>query len=186
MVVDLRSDEQLLEDSLLEIDAFGVFYERHAEAVLAYLLYRTRNAERALDLTAETFAHALAGRRSFSPALGVARGWLFGIARHTLWESERRRGSADRARRRLGMQRLSFDDEELARVEALIDLEREDPPVSAMVNDLPVDQRDAVLARVVDERDYRDIAADLQVTEHTVRQRVSRGLAKLKERREHA
>jgi DNA-directed RNA polymerase specialized sigma24 family protein len=40
-------------------------------------------------------------------------------------------------------------------------------------------ERMAVKARVIDERDYADIAADDDSTEATIRQRVSRGLNKL-------
>ena len=45
---------------------------------------------------------------------------------------------------------------------------------------LPADQREAVLARIVDERDYGEIAADLR-SESVARKRVSRGLARLRD-----
>ena len=56
---------------------------------LAFFYPATRLADIAADLTAETFAAALASARSFDPEQGNARGWLFGIARHQLadaWE----------------------------------------------------------------------------------------------------
>jgi RNA polymerase sigma-70 factor (ECF subfamily) len=45
---------------------------------------------------------------------------------------------------------------------------------------LPAEQRDAVLARVVDERPYPEIAAEMNCSELLVRQRVSRGLRQLR------
>ena len=45
---------------------------------------------------------------------------------------------------------------------------------------LPTDQRTAVLARIVDEGEYADIAVRQGVSEAVVRQRVSRGLAGLR------
>ncbi|MBX5470690.1 MAG: sigma-70 region 4 domain-containing protein [Thermoleophilaceae bacterium] len=51
-----------------------------------------------------------------------------------------------------------------------------------LVERLPPDQRDAVTARIVDERDYAGIARDLRCSESVVRQRVSRGLRALKVR----
>ena len=45
---------------------------------------------------------------------------------------------------------------------------------------LPPAQRDAVLARVVDERPYAEIAQEMQCSELLVRQRVSRGLRALR------
>jgi DNA-directed RNA polymerase specialized sigma24 family protein len=44
------------------------------------------------------------------------------------------------------------------------------------------DQQFAVRAHVVEERDYAEIAEDLNVSEAVVRKRVSRGLAALRQR----
>ena len=49
-----------------------------------------------------------------------------------------------------------------------------------MLDELPAAQREALTARVVDERDYRDIAAELECSEAVVRQRVARGLKTLR------
>ena len=57
----LRSDEDLLAAS--DGASFEAFYRRHAERMLGYFARRTRDAELAADLTAETFAAALAARR---------------------------------------------------------------------------------------------------------------------------
>ena len=46
-----------------------------------------------------------------------------------------------------------------------------------LVAGLPVEQRDAIRAHVVDERDYDDIAASTHTSQAAVRKRVSRGLA---------
>ncbi len=48
----------------------------------------------------------------------------------------------------------------------------------------PVDQREAVLARIVDERSYEELARTLQTSQSVIRQRVSRGLAALRQRAE--
>ncbi|HEX6389926.1 MAG TPA: RNA polymerase sigma factor [Solirubrobacteraceae bacterium] len=189
MTGESRADEDLLVAARDDPEAFGAFYRRHADAVLNYLLLRTRDADRSLDLTAETFAIALAHRRRYRPERGPARAWLFGIAKNVLRDSHRKAASATKTRRKLGMQILAFDDAELERVEALIDAQRSAVPLTCLVEGLAPEQREAVLARVVDERDYRDISAELDVSEHTVRQRVSRGLArltKLKEERDNA
>jgi RNA polymerase sigma-70 factor, ECF subfamily len=48
-----------------DADAFAALYDREAQAVLVFIARRTLDAELALDLTAETFAQAFRGRRSF-------------------------------------------------------------------------------------------------------------------------
>jgi RNA polymerase sigma-70 factor (ECF subfamily) len=82
-------DSELLLQTARDPEAFGTFYDRFEADILAFFYPATRRADIAADLTAETFAAALASARSFDPEQGNARGWLFGIARHQLadaWE----------------------------------------------------------------------------------------------------
>jgi len=172
---ELRSDEDLLSDR--DGASFEVFYRRHAERMLGYFVRRTRDAELAADLTAETFAAALAGRRRFRPAAGPASAWLFGIASKKLIDAQRRGYAERRAQRRLGMERIELTDEDIARIEGLAGIE-----AGELIDVLVPDQRVAVQAHVVEEREYAEIAQDLNVSEAVVRKRVSRGLAALRHR----
>jgi RNA polymerase sigma factor (sigma-70 family) len=169
------SDEQLLEASSGEPAAFGVFYARHEERMLRYFVGRVGDAEVAADLTAETFAAALLGAHRFQVRRGPAVAWLFGIARNTLAASKRRGRVEARARARIGMPSLVLTDELVERIDAL------SGPALELVGGLPADQQQAVRARVLDEREYPEIAKDLRCSEAVVRKRVSRGLAHLRD-----
>ena len=81
-----------------------------------------------------------------------------------------------RARRKLALPRLEVDDDLVERIEAL------GPEARALelLERLPPDQADAVRARVLDQRSYKDIAASVRVSEAVVRKRVSRGLLTLR------
>jgi RNA polymerase sigma factor (sigma-70 family) len=160
-------------------EGFGRFYLRHEDAMLAYFLRRTRSAELAADLTAETFAQALQGRRSFDASLGSARGWLFGIAKHVLSESIRRGRVQDAVRRRLGLERLALDDDAIARIDELTGEQ-----ASAALRELPEHHREAIEGRVLDEDGYDELAARLRCSNSVVRQRVSRGLRMMHDRLE--
>ena len=159
-------------------DGFAVFYRRHVEAILRYHARWARDPEVAADLTAETFAAALEAKHRFAPGGPPARAWLFGIAVKKLADYHRRGYAEDRARRRLGMERVEPTDADLRWIESL----GGDVEVAEFVDELPDDQRIAVTSRVVDERDYEDIAAELQISTAGVRKRVSRGLAVLRGR----
>jgi len=104
--------------------------------------------------------------------------WLLTIARNTLRASVRRGVVADDARRRLGSQPLVLGDEALERIEYLAGLDL--PPLEQLLGNLPDDLREAVVARVLDERDYDEIAAQLGCSQQVVRRRVSRGLTRLR------
>ena len=61
---------------------------------------------------------------------------------------------------------------------SLGDTSRLDRPLAQ----LPAVQRDAIRARVLDERSYTEIASEIDCSEAVVRQRVHRGLSRLRER----
>src|SRR5687767_15596517 len=90
---------------------FAAFYREHVRSLTGFFLHRTGDPELAMDLAAETFAEALAGRRRFDPRKGTESMWLYGIARHKLARALERGRVEDRARRRLGMAPLVLDDE---------------------------------------------------------------------------
>jgi RNA polymerase sigma factor (sigma-70 family) len=169
-------DEQLLALTPRHPDAFGTFYERHVRLVMGYLVRATGDAEQALDLTAEVFAAALVAAKRFKQG-PPASAWLVGIARNKVAAARRREARAYEARRKLGMSRLEFDDEEIDRALEMLDADRTDH--LAALAELSKDEREAVHARVLDERDYADIAAAHGTSQAAIRQRVSRGLAKL-------
>jgi RNA polymerase sigma-70 factor (ECF subfamily) len=75
------------------------------------------------------------------------------------------------------MARLTYSDDALERVEELLDAEAR--LYTNGTADLPPAEREAVVARVIEERDYDEIAAASGATPAAIRQRVSRGLAKL-------
>lgn len=176
MVQLVRNDEDLLTSR--DPASFELFYSRHVEGVLGFFARRTRDAELAADLTAETFAAALAGRRRFRPQSGAASAWLFGIAMKKLADAQRRGYAERRACRRLGMERLELSDDDIARIDAL----GESSNASALLELLAADQRDAIRAHVLEEESYAEIAAREHVSEAVVRKRVSRGLAAVRER----
>jgi RNA polymerase sigma-70 factor (ECF subfamily) len=53
-----------------------------------------------------------------------------------------------------------------------------------MLDGLLEDQRAAITARVIEERDYAEIAAATRTSESVIRKRVSRGLAGLRQQME--
>ncbi len=161
--------------------AFESFYRRWLPVVTRFHLRRVGSRELAFDLTAETFAAVVVALDDFDPARGSAPGWLFAIAEHKLRSSFRRGRVEARARRALGHRRVTLDDDDLARVEELVSLGGA-AHVDALLAELPAEQERAVRARVLDERSYADIAGEVRCSEAVVRQRVHRGLARLRSR----
>ncbi len=155
-------------------------YARHREPLLLFLARRTADPQVALDLWAETFAHAAAGRRRFrGRSEEEAAAWLYGIARRQLAMYYRRGRSERRALDRLKLERPPADPgvlAEIARRAGLAELRSE---LEAALAQLSPAVRDAVQLRVVDELSYPDVSRRLGISEPAARARVSRGLAAL-------
>jgi len=176
---DLRTDGELLVATATDPDAFGTFFRRHVRGVLGFFRRRGATAEVAIDLTAETFAAALEASRRYELRPEPARNWLYGIAWNKLHEAQRRGRADDAARRALGMAPIVLSDEGIARIESLAGT-----PALELMETLPTQQRDAVRARVIDGREYDDIADELSCSSSVVRKRVSRGLGAMRSKLE--
>jgi len=173
-----RSDAELLASTRRQPDAFALFYDRYERAIMGYLLRRTGDAEVAADLTAEVFAAALGAAHRYRPDTPTAAAWLFTIA-HNILSKSRRRGRVEAAaRKRLGItEAVRFAPEELSGAELAVG---GDSWALELLQRLPSEQRDAIRARILDERSYDEIAVELRVSELVVRKRVSRGLSRLR------
>ena len=180
-----ESDADLLAASARDPEAFGRFYDRYAVALLGFFVRRTADAQTAADLTAETFAAAFASRRSYRDTGAPAFAWLLGIARHHLADALRHERVDDRARRRLGLERVALDDESLARIEELADLRAFRAAVADALDALPPETARAVALRVTEELPYREVAERLGCSEGAARVRVARGLRRLSDLLEH-
>lgn len=175
---DRRREDALIEGARSSAGGFATFYRHFERPVLGFFMRASGRPELAADLTAETFARALEAISGFDRARGRADQWLFGIARNVLADSYRRGRVEAAARERLGLPPLILDDhaaETIARLSS-------DRAVAAALASLPREQLEAIEARVLDERDYPEIAGALRCSEALVRQRVSRGLRTLRTR----
>jgi RNA polymerase sigma-70 factor (ECF subfamily) len=165
------TDEELLTSG--DPLGFGLFYERHQPGVYAYFARRV-GRDLAEDLIAETFASALVAQRRFEPGLTPAAGWLYTIAARRLVDFRRRAAVARRTRDLLA-QTVDPIAPPSPEIPALL-LDR----ATGLLRHLPREQRDAILAYVVADESYQEIAQRSRASEVSIRQRASRGLIALR------
>lgn len=110
------SDAQLLVASRTDPSQFGVFYDRHAAAILTFCTRPSGWLDTGVDLTGEVFAAAYARRASFPRTGASAYPWLYGIARRQVGTFHRRRRVADRYRRRFGITPFETTGDDFERV----------------------------------------------------------------------
>jgi RNA polymerase sigma factor (sigma-70 family) len=162
-----------------DAEAFGVFFARYSGQLLGYVRQRVGSADMAADLSSETFAAGLLSVHR-GHASGVEDGltWLRGIARHKIIDSYRDGRLQDQARTQLGLERIELQEGDRRAIERLAAFET---PLHMALEKLSPDEREAVIARVVLEHEYAVIAQRSGSSEPAVRQRVTRGLRRLRQ-----
>ncbi len=173
-----RSDAQLLSDGVDPAEAFAVFYRRHVDALIRFAASRGLNADAAADVVAETFLGALKARHRYRPERENARLWLLAIASRRIADHYRRQGSDDRRNERLRTEAIVLTQVDRDSYDRF--LENRDERALDALADLPPIQQEALCARVIEEREYADIAEALGLSQPAARQHVSRGLSTLR------
>lgn len=159
--------------------AFAELYRATNTRVAAFFYRRTFCPDTSAELTAETFARAIGAVHRFDARKGTATGWIFGIANKVLLEWIRKGNAARTASKRLRLQIVPLQAEELERVEEIADAGRFRTSLAMALAELSPAQREAVILRVGNDLPYEEVARRLGCTEGAARVRVTRALAHL-------
>jgi RNA polymerase sigma factor (sigma-70 family) len=150
---------------------FEAAFREHFVPVHRFIARRV-GPDLADDLAADTFATAFRRRASYRPDRASLRSWLYGIAVNLLrnhWRAE---------------QRLLERDAELARASSAASAAAEGelgPRLAAALARLSRPQREVLLLHAWADLDHDEIATTLRIPEGTVRSRLSRARASLRE-----
>lgn len=168
------TDEETIEFSRRDPHAFEPLVARHGADIHAYLARRAGTAE-ADDLLAETWLAAYSGRGTFDAARGNARGWLFGVARHTLAAHYRRQA-------RVGAPHgILFVHDEWEAVDARLDAAAVVPELRQALAALPDVERELLLLVSWEELTPAEAAAALGIPAGTARSRLYRARQRMRE-----
>ena len=175
MLFAMRSDAELLRESVGDPDTFAELYRRHRESVARYVARRL-GAEMCEDVAAEVFIRAFRGRAGYVPERDSALPWLLGIANHVIGDHRRVEARRLAALSRAVVDRRSVPAPEIRAVAA---------EVVDELRRLPKHERDTLLLVVWGELSYEEAASGLGVPIGTVRSRIARARARLARALEH-
>ncbi len=171
-----------------ELAAFDVLVCRHQDRLYGVILRLVADSERARDLTQETFLKAYRGLRGFTGNSAFYT-WIYRIARNVVTSAAR----YDAARPAVAASldtgarggEVGAHPEPQAGggdpVEHVLEVERRSL-VLAAVAALAEDFREVIVLRDFEDRSYEEIAEMLDVPVGTIRSRLHRARAELKER----
>ncbi|MDX6480730.1 MAG: hypothetical protein QOG85_1240 [Gaiellaceae bacterium] len=159
-------------------DAFGVLFERHARAIYNYCFRRVGDWAMAEDLLSIVFLEAWR-RRDKELDAGNVLPWLYGIATNVVRNRRRAQRRWTAALSRVPAPRPEPDFAGAA--DERVDDERQAREGLARLGSLPRREQDVFALCVWMDLSYEEAAAALAVPVGTVRSRLSRARARLRE-----
>jgi RNA polymerase sigma-70 factor (ECF subfamily) len=175
-----RADADIIAESLRTPPVFGAIFDRHFDAIHAYL-QRKVGPERAEELASQTFFIAFDTRRRFESTHASARPWLFGIALNLARRHYRDMRRQFRAYARTGVDPLLSEFDAFEGIDVRLDALNMRPELAGALASLPKEELETLLLYAWAELSYAEIAEALAVPVGTVRSRMSRARARIKE-----
>ena len=171
------SDAEVIGRSLGEPEAFGLIYDRHAATLLRFL-GRRAGVKVAEGLVGELFRIAFERRKTFDASRASALPWLYGIGANLLLKHRRDEARRLRASARMVAGLEAVEGRASARaLDARVLFSR----VADVIEALPDGEREALLLFAWEEFSYQGVAEALELPIGTVRSRLNRARAHLRE-----
>jgi RNA polymerase sigma-70 factor (ECF subfamily) len=170
-----------------DLGAFDILVGRYQDRVFGVIARLVPDGETARDLTQDTFLKAFKGLRSFSGDASFYT-WLYRIARNVV--TSHARYEAARPRIRTSLDAIDPDRAALRLhpsgagpdpVQGAVEAERRGHLLAALAS-LQPEFREIIVLRDFEDRSYEEIAALLELPAGTVRSRLHRARAELRER----
>lgn len=153
--------------------ALEELFRRHRRAVLGYAARRCRRPADVDDVVAATFLAALESASRYDPAKGAARAWLLGIAHNQLALLRRREGRQRSVEGAVGG-RAELSEDAFSRLVEQIAAAQEGAAMQRALEQLPADQREALLLVGGDGLTPKEAAAALAISAAAFRVRLFR------------
>lgn len=180
MIREDAEERLLVEAAQRDPAKFAALYDIHFERIYAFVARRTRDRDKAEDLTSEVFHKALANLKTYTWTGAPFAAWLFRIAANAVFDQAKRS-----ARELVNVHGIVNDPPEPSGGP-----EQEDAEARArlfrLVEKLPAEQRSVVFGRFVEQLSIREIAQQLGKSEGAVKQLQFRALEKLRSQMEGA
>lgn len=171
---EIRKEQDLIEKSKKNSRAFGEIYERYFDQIFNYILRQTGDDELAGDLCSQTFVNALNNLHRYEFRGFPFSAWLYKIA-----------GNEVNKHYRKNKGKIIFSIEEL-KVRELIEQTHDnwdEELINRLIqymNELPTEMVQVLELRFFEDKDFKEIAFILDMTESGAKMRTYRALDKLR------
>lgn len=177
------SDSQIIAGSADRPDLFEEIYRRHHEVVLRHVERRV-GPDAGADIASEVFIRAFSARTRFNHDYPSARPWLFGIATNLIRHHFRKSRRATTAHQRLMVRELGHAPDGTAESARRVDADLAGPDLARCLEELRDVDREILLAYALHDLTYAEIAQKAGIPIGTVRSRLARARARIRQRTE--
>lgn len=174
---DIRQEQELIERSKRDPKAFGELYEAYFDRIYYFILRQTGDEDTAGDLSSQTFVNALNNLAKYQFRGYPFSAWLYKIAANEVNKFYRRQKgkkifSIEEGRIRELVEQTNpgngdFDEELIQQL-------------LAYLKDLPTEMLQVLELRFFEDKDFREIAFILDITESGAKMRTYRALDQLR------
>lgn len=173
---EIREEYEILKRSQKDPEAFGALYEKYFERIFYFIYRQTDDEALAADLCSQAFLNALNHLYRFEFRGVPVSAWLYRIASNEVNKHYRK-----------SKRHKVFSIEEARMRELIEDAEEEtdEDPLRRLVEylrDLPTDLLEVLQLRFFEDRDFKEIAFILNITESGAKMRTYRALDKLRKK----
>ena len=155
--VDSSSDELVTLAAAGDREAFGRLYEQHAVRVFRHAYFLTSDVSLAEDLTAQTFLKALEAISRYEDRGVPFIAWLLRITVNLAINHRKALKNGIHAQ----LPEQILDDDALSSPEQSCTIKSEGERVWTKVRELPLEQRQVIVMRFMEDMAYSDVAAVL-------------------------
>ncbi len=173
---EVRREYQIIEHARKDPQAFGELYEKYFERIFTFIFRQTDDEELTADLTSQTFLNALNHLNSFEYRGVPVSAWLYRIAANEVKKFYRRK-----KRNRI------FSLEEV-KIKELVEQgteqwnEEQLHRMLTYLKELPTDMLEVLELRFFEDKDFKEIAYILGITESGAKMRTYRALDRLRKK----
>ena len=172
------SDAEVIGASLTRPDQFAVIFDRHFSLIHGYL-WRRGGREAADELAAEVFLVAFDLRARYDESYLDAKPWLFGIATNLFRNHRRKEQRRLKAYANSGIDPVSEDGVDA--IDERLDAAGLRPALAKALSNLSSGEREVVLLYAWADLSYPEIARAMEIPVGTVRSRLARARARIRE-----
>ncbi len=168
---------------------FSEIFKLYYKPIFGYILRRTGNFDDTADIAADTFFKAFTNIKNFSCKGISIKVWLYRIATNEVNQFYRNRKKHDSL-----FDRFDFENKELLRnflyndkeeVEAELQKHNQFLTILSVLKTLPYKYQEVISLRYFEGKNNKEIVEILNINEGTLKSLLSRGLQKLREKRNH-